>query len=190
MVRMSSPLPPVRERPGGYQRSSNGLAGAMIATVVLVLAFVGFRALTRDNEATQVPSVDWKISMKAGRSDGKLQVLAPSALPSGWRATSASYTPGAEPAWQLGLLTSKGKYVGVYESRATVSSLVDAHVNGDATEGKQVSIGGSSWRVYTGSKGDYALARTVENAGDSEAQLVVGTAPDSTIRDFTASLGG
>jgi hypothetical protein len=179
---------PVRERPGGYRRSSSGLIGAMIATVVAVLLFVGFRSLTRDNTATAIPSVDWQISFQAARADGKLAVLAPPSTPSGWKATSVSFMPGSAPSWHLGLLTAKQKYVGIYEARDDVGDLVQDHVNGNVHRGHDVNLDGASWRVYTGSVGDYALARTVEHAGSQEAQLVVGTAPAAEIRDFTESL--
>ena len=178
-------------RGGGYQRSANGLLGAMVATVLVVVAFVAFRGLTRDNAETAVPSVDWQISLQAARADGKLQAVAPPArLPSGWKATSVSYLPGADAAWHLGLLTEKQKYVGIYESRDGLGSLVQDHVNGTAIAGKDVTVGGRTWRVYTGSEGDYALGRTVQHGGESDAQLVVGSAPEGTIRDFTGSLTG
>jgi hypothetical protein len=187
---MTTPQAPVRERPGGYRRSSSGLIGAMVATVVAVLVFVGFRSLTRDNDATPVPSVDWQISFKAARADGKLAVLAPASLPSGWKATSVSFTPGAEPAWHLGLLTSTKRYVGIEESRDELRDLVHLHVDPDASKGADVTLDGTAWQVFTDSGGDYALGRTVDHAGETESQLVVGSAPASTIRSFAAGLTG
>ena len=43
--------------PGGgrYQRSSGGLVGAMVVTVVAVVAFVALRAFTTDNDPTPRP---------------------------------------------------------------------------------------------------------------------------------------
>ena len=35
-------------KPGRYSRSTGGLLGAMIVTVVVVLGWVGFRAVTTD----------------------------------------------------------------------------------------------------------------------------------------------
>jgi hypothetical protein len=162
----------------------------MVATVLAVVAFVAFRGLTRDNEATKVPAVDWHISYQAARADGKLQVLAPGSLPSGWKATSVSYLPGAEPAWHLGLLTSKGKYVGIEESTAGVDELVQRYVDQDATRGSDVTVAGQRWQVYTDSGGDYALGRSVPRGGGQtpEAQLVGGSAPDATIRQFVETL--
>ena len=73
--------------------------------------------LTRDNEATEVPSVDWEISLT--------RPVEPTADSSGWRRRSAA-TGGGPPAcvptpapsrrWHLGLLTAEGKYVGIEES--------------------------------------------------------------------------
>lgn len=185
---MSAPQQPSRERAGGYQRSSSGLLGAMIATVVLVLAFVGFRALTRDNAATPVPAIDFTISLQAGRADHKLLMFAPPAVPSGWKATSAAYVPGDSPSWHLGLLTAKQEYVGVEESTSSVGDALAAKVNAGATRHGSVTIGGQAWQVYSGG-GDYALVRTIPRARqDPETLLVVGTAPDATVRDFAGSL--
>jgi hypothetical protein len=186
---VSTPQAPARG--GGYQRSASGLLGAMIATVLAVVAFVAFRGLTRDNEATVVPAVDWHISYQAARADNKLQVLAPTgSLPSGWKATSVSYLPGADPAWHLGLLTGGGKYVGIDESTDDLGDLVHQNVDPDASRGSDVTLVGQKWQVYTDSGGDYALGRTLRDGSGQphEAQLVGGSAPDATIRAFVATL--
>jgi Protein of unknown function (DUF4245) len=186
---VSSPQAPARG--GGYQRSASGLLGAMVATVLAVVAFVAFRGLTRDNEATAVPTVDWHISYQAARADNKLQVLAPTgSLPSGWKATSVSYMPGGEPAWHLGLLTGSGKYVGIDESTDDLDGLVHQNVDPDASRGRDVTITGQKWQVYTDARGDYALGRTLRsgNGQPYESQLVGGSAPDATIRAFVATL--
>ena len=174
-----------------YQRSPNGLVGAMVVTVLLVLAFVGFRAITRDNTAVPVKSVDYRISLKAGRDAHQLQTLAPPTLPSGWKATSASYTPGAEPAWHLGLLTAAGKYVGIEESRDSEQKLAQTYVDPNAEQGRPVRVGGQSWQVWTDAGGDYALTRSLKANGTTvESWLVGGSAPDAQVRDLAASLEG
>ena len=43
-----------------YQRTSGGLVGAMIVTVLFVVAFVGLRGFDRDNESTPVHKVDYQ----------------------------------------------------------------------------------------------------------------------------------
>lgn len=177
--------------PGRYQRSSGGLIGAMAVTVVLVLAFVGFRALTSDNRSTPVRTVDYQTAVKAGRADKKLMTLAPERLPSGWKATSASYLTGVSPSWHLGLLTAGDAYVGVEEALTSTDKLAEEHVDVSADRGKDVTIDGQRWQTWTDSGGDYAVARSLVVSGRTvESWLVVGTAPHEEIRDFAGSLTG
>lgn len=178
-------------RPVRYQRSSGGLVGAMIVTVLMVLAFAGFRALTRDNEATPVRSVDYATAVKGGRADGKLLVVAPKELPTGWKATSASYETGMSPAWHLGLLTDARKYVGVEEAQSSIEKLAQEHVDPAAERGKDVVIEGATWQTWSDSGGDYAVGRSLSRGGKiAESWLVVGTGPEQQIRDFAATLVG
>ncbi len=177
--------------PGRYSRTSGGLVGAMIVTVLAVVAFAGFRALISDNDPTPVRSVDYAASVKAARADEKLLVVAPERLPSGWTATSATYTSGATPTWHLGILTQERRYVGVEESRSSIADLASEHVDTDAARGKDVTIAGDTWQTWTDAGGDYAVARSSKVAGTTvESWLVVGTAPGEEIRDFAATLEG
>ncbi len=172
-----------------YQRSTGGLLGALIVSVVAVLAIAGLRALTSDPEPTPVRAVDYSAMMRAGRADAKLLVLAPERLPAGWTATSATYTTGGSPTWHLGMLTDQRKYVGVEESGASVRSLVTEHVDVNAERGADVTIAGETWQVWTDSGGDYAVVRTLPGPkGQSETVVVVGSAPETAIREFAATL--
>jgi len=174
-----------------YQRSNGGLVGAMIVTVLLVLAFVGYRAVFRDNKATPVQNVDYSLSLKTGRAAKQLMVLAPPSLPSGWKATSASYRPSPAPVWHLGLLTDRDDYIGVEESRASIADLVKDHVDPDAARGKDVTIDGRTWQSWTDAGGDYAVARSETDQGRTvESYVVVGSAPAATIRSLAGSLEG
>ena len=178
-------------RPGAtrYQRSPGGLVGAMIVTVLFVVAFVALRGFVRENESSPVRTVDYKSWVKAGRADGKLTVQVPSPVPAGWEATSASYETGTEPAWHLGMLTEDRKYVGVEESRDSTQDLVDEHVDPDATRGKDVRIDGATWQTWRDAGGDYAVVRALDGPdGTPESVLVVGSAPESQVRDLAGSL--
>jgi len=179
--------------PGGgrYQRSTSGLVGAMVVTVVAVVGFWALTALKTDHDTTPVPDVDYAAMVRAGRADHKLLVMAPTRLPDGWKATSATYQTGTDPTWHLGMLTDKGKYVGVEEALGGVDDLVDEHVDPDAVQGKDVTVDGVAYQTWTDADGDYALSRTVQLSGTGrESWLVVGSAPAATIRDFAATLEG
>jgi hypothetical protein len=174
-----------------YQRSTGGLLGALIVTVIAVVAFAVIRAVTDDTEPTPVRTVDYAASVKAGRADGLLSVMAPEQLPKGWRATSASYVGGGDPTWHLGLLTDKGKYVGVEESRRSIEHLVREHVDVAAERGEDVTINGEPWQVWTDAGGDYAVARSLEVGGSAvESWVVVGSAPDAAVRELAGTLEG
>jgi hypothetical protein len=177
--------------PGRYQRTSGGLVGALLVTVLAVLAFVAFRAVTTDKEPTPVRAVDYEAVVTSARADDQLLVMAPARLPLGWKATSATYDGGASPTWHLGTLTDDGKYVGVEESRSSTEELADEHVDADAERGEDVTIEGQAWQTWTDAGGDYAVARSLVVEGQTvESWLVVGTAPEAEIREFAASLDG
>lgn len=177
------------QRGGGYRRSSGGLLAALLVTVVAVTAFAGLRALLLPDAARDQPGVDWEAQVRAGRADGKLLVAAPASLPEGWRATTAAYTTGSDPAWQLGLLTGDESYVGVYERVDSVEDLVEEHVDEDAEQGDEIEIAGETWQVWTDRSGDYAVTRELdEPVGGTGALLVVGDAEESEVRDLAGSL--
>lgn len=175
-------------QPSRYQRSTSGMIGAMVVVLLVTGAYVGFRALNRDNEPTPVRTVDYATWIKAGRSDGKLATFAPTSLPKGWRATSARYSSGSDPRWHLGLLTDKGDYVGVEESLGAPKDVVEQHVDKAATEIGRAKVDGDlSWTAYQDAGGDYALLAR-PGSPTKETLLVVGSAPDAQIRAFAASL--
>lgn len=192
---MSQSQPPRAPQPsrapqgGRYTRSNSGLLAAMLVTVLVVVAFVGFRGLFRDNAATPVQAVDYRVMLKAGVADDKLAMLAPPRLPIGWKATSATYTTGTNPSWHVGILTTKQKFVGIDESRASISDLVKQYVDPNATRGKDLQLAGETWQVWTDSGGDYGLTRTLTGPGPGRVQesvLVAGSAPDAQIRDLVS----
>lgn len=191
MALMSASPPPSAPPQPRYRRTSGGLVAALVITVGAVLAFVAFRGLIRDNEPTPVRTVDYARTVKMGRQQGQLAMLAPTRLPRGWRATSAAYVPGPAPTWHLGLLTAAEKYVGVEEARATVDDMVRQHVDENATRGGSVQLGGARWQVWRDSGGDYAVVRSLRGPKrEQETVLVVGSAPESQVRELAATLHG
>ena len=144
MSEPQEPTPPAAG-PGRYQRTSGGLVGAMLVTVLAVLAFVAFRAVTTDKDPTPVRAVDYASVVTSARADEQLAVVAPERLPLGWKATSATYDGGASPTWHLGTLTDDGRYVGVEEARSSIEELAKEHVDADAARGEDVTIGGETW---------------------------------------------
>jgi hypothetical protein len=163
----------------------------MIVIVLGVVAFAGLNALKRDHDPTPVRAVDYQAMVRAGRADHKLSIQAPATLPAGWKATSADYLTGSDPTWHLGVLTDQGDYIGVEEARGAAKDLVEEHVDPDAVQGEDVTIGGVEFETWTDAGGDYALSHEVRTGETpTESWLVVGTAPKATIRDYAARLKG
>lgn len=175
------------KRPGGYQRSTSGLIGAMIILLVVIFGFVALRGLSRNDlevPAREVPSQQLAQVTAAARDEGGLAAPVPTPLPDGWKVTSVTYRPGPDPTWHLGTLTDQGRYLGIEEKDASARSLAEEFVDAEAVEGEAVEIGGRSWSTWTDEDGDYAVATEV----GERTVLVGGSAPDDVVRDIAAGL--
>jgi hypothetical protein len=168
-------------------RSFAGMVGALI--VVVAIGVVWVKVGGSDVKGPPARSVDWSAWVKAGRAEQQLMVFAPASLPSGWRASSATYAGGSDAQWHLGLLTEAGKYLGVEESRASTRDLVERYVDQDAVRGRDVRVAGQTWQTWTDAGGDYALVRSIGIGGRPyESVLIGGSAPPATVRSFVATL--
>lgn len=174
------------EKPGRYQRSSAGMIGAMIVTVLCVVAFVSWRALFRnDIEATTQP-VEWRESVELADSAG-LTVVRPRELPDGWVATSTDLRAGDQPRWGLGVLTDEGDFVGIRQEDTSLAEMLRTYVDKDAVAGEDASVDSdisSTWQTWSDDGGDLGYSTEV---GD-DTVLVYGSAPAEDIEDYLGLL--
>lgn len=171
---------------GRYQRSTNGLIGALLITLLAIGAFVAFRALNRDNPEMQTTPVDYLAAVQ-GAQQGGVDVVYPPSLPSGWVATSVHFTPGDRPAWGIGMLTDAGRFAGVRQEDASLDDLLHTYVDDDPTEGQKTQIDseiGSTWRSFSDSGGDHAYAIELGN----DVVLVYGSASPEDLRTLAGEL--
>jgi len=175
----------VSEQAGRYQRSAGGMVGAMIVLVVVVLAWVGFRALTSSEPASPVQTVDYLREVPVARQTAHFHLVAPPALPKGWRATTVTFSDQPDQHWHLGVLTDKERYVGLEQGTEPVSAMVHKYVDQAPEHGAPVDVAGRSWSTYTDPGGDTALVRR----SGSTTTLVVGhDVPRSQLTAYVASL--
>lgn len=166
------------EQPGRYQRSTAGLIGAILITLVAIGGFVGFRALVRDEVEAKPVSVDYLESVGFAQDAG-VEIAYPTSLPEGWAATSVDYRPGDPPAWGVGFLTDDTLFAGVRDEDAPLDDLLETYVDEDEDDIEQLadqeidSQVASSWEVFEDGGGDRAYAAEV---GD-RVVLVYGSAP-------------
>ena len=146
------------EQAGRYQRSAMGMIGAMIVLIAVVVGFVAFRAVNRNEPENPVRAVDYQQTLEYARGVADFPVVAPASLPEGWRATSVEFIP-SPTRWHLGLLTDEDRYVGLEQSRASLTDLVHKYVDPKAARGKPVQVDGQTWRTWTDEGGDTALTR-------------------------------
>jgi hypothetical protein len=161
------------------------MVGAMIVLVVLLVAWIGFRSLTRDEPDSAVRVVDYARVVKPAKKAADFDLVAPARLPTGWRATSVTFTDSAPQHWHLGVLTDRDRYVGLEQGGASERSMVTEYVDKAASRGAPVDVAGRPWTTYTDPGGDLALVRTDGRA----TTLVVGhDVPRATLLDYVAGL--
>jgi hypothetical protein len=172
------------EQASRYQRSFGGMVGAMLVLVLVVLAFVVFRDLNRNDPPDPVHAEDWRTPLRFAREDAPFRVLAPERLPTGWIATSVRYQEGRRPSWHLGMLTKDQHYVGLEQAVRPVDGMVAEFVDEQAAPGDDVDVDGATWQSWSDEGGDHALTRRA----DGVTTLVVGTVPADDLAGFVATL--
>ena len=172
------------EKPSRYTRSFGGMIGALIITVLFVLAFVAWRGLFRVDSDETPRAVDWQGSVQLAEQ-ADLKVVHPRDLPAGWTATSVDLVAGDDPRWGLGVLTDEGEFIGIRQQNTSIGDLVDLYVDKEAEAGDDASVASEvadTWQTYSDSGGDHGYAAEVDN----EALLVYGSA---SVADLETYLG-
>ena len=164
-------------QPGRYSRSFGGLIGSMLVLVVGLLAFVGLRSLTSDNEPLEVGPIDYR-EVVGQVQDAGGDLVYPTSLPQGWRATNVDFRPGPSPTFELSMLTDDGQYVGLREEDAPLRELLSAYVDESTTSAPGLDIADGvarRWDGYRDAGGDTAYAASV---GDREVLVFGSASPD------------
>ncbi len=181
---------PAPEQPSRYDRSFGGLLAAMVVTVLFVAAYVGFRALTREQPDIQ-PEVDY-LSCVAYLQEADVTVAYPANLPAGWRATSIGFERGTPPQWRIGMLTAADDFIGVVQEQTDVEAVLSDYVDASPVQGADAApenrLGATTWQTWSDAGGDHALS-AVPDSGPLAGQtvLVYGSA---SLRDQEALLAG
>ncbi|MDO7868886.1 DUF4245 family protein [Nocardioides jiangxiensis] len=186
-----------------YERSAAGMVGAMIVTLLVILAFVAFRALNREQLSVQPNQVDYLQVVKDLQGAGGVDPAYPERLPKGWIATRAVYN-ASNYAWELDVLTADGKYIGLRQAAVRDRDLLEDYGYDEVKQGPTVDIGAMvspEWKSWSfkGHSGDtvYTTALGLQwgdepnparELGKGQTVLVFGSAPATVIRDFAASL--
>jgi len=170
------------EAPARYSRTTNGLVAALVATVLVVGAFVLVREVFREPPEVAGNAVDYLGTVEAAQ-EGGVELVHPARLPKGWIATSIDFVPGERPAWGIGMLTADGRFVGLRQEDADVDELLTVYVDPDPEPGDQHGLDSDlstgAWQTWTDSGGDLAYSTTLTGGTDitlGETLLVYGSA--------------
>jgi len=176
-------------QPGRYQRTSSGMVGALLATLLVIGAFVAFRACNRTDLQVDPDHVDYLAQVAFAQEAGD-HVVYPASLPSGWYATQLTVDTGRPTGLQLSMLTGDDDYVGLVQSPDAAPVLLTRYVDPAPSSGDPVEVPGAGdgtatrWDVWTDDGGDTAL---VSRRG-GETLLVFGTAPQAQLEELAGSL--
>lgn len=175
---------------GRYTRSTGGMVGALMVTLLVIGAFVAFRAFDRSNLDVKPERVDYLSQVRIAQQsspDGAGDVVYPARLPAGWYATNVTFSPdGTRTGIDLSMLTPDD-YVGYVASPESVADLLTTYVDPHPTAGAPVEVDGSiapRWDTWTDGGGDTALS--AQHGGQS--LLVFGTTSPAQLEQLAASL--
>jgi hypothetical protein len=177
-------------QPGRYQRSTSGMVGALLVTLLVILAFVGFRACNRTDLVVKPQHVDYVAQVGYAQQAGGRDLVYPASLPSGWYATQLTVDPGKPSDLSLSMLTQDGAYAGLVQSPESGPALLARYVDANPTGGGSVrlpdAVDGTvtRWDVWTDSGGDTALVARHHGS----TLLVFGSASRSQLERLATSL--
>lgn len=171
--------------PGRYQRSTNGLIGAMIVLLLAVAAFVLFRGAFRDTPEYRPEPVDY-LALIGAVQESDFEPVYPPDLPDGWFAKDAVFDP-VVPSLDLVFHTADERTAGIRQEDESARTLIAELVGEDATEDRDAQtlvtpLG--EWAPWTDTDGDHAWTAEI---GD-ETVLVYSSGSPDDLRALVESL--
>lgn len=158
----------------------------MIVLVLAVLAFVGFRELTREVPVTEMEAIEWVPVAESAVAEG--HPIAVPVLPEKWFVTDIRFEPTAVPTWELAIHTSDNNFMGLSQSDERVDVLIEKYVDENAEEADPVTVTGGDlageWETFTDGGGDFAMVHEDENG----AVLLYGSASRAEIEKIANTI--
>jgi hypothetical protein len=176
----------VSEQPGRYQRSTSGMVGALLVTILVILGFVALRACNRTDLEVKPQHVDYLANVGYAQRSGA-DLVYPKSLPSGWYATNVDFAPGTRPTLGISMLTDAHAYAGFRQSPLTAPELLTTYVDANPTAGTPVTLDGGlvrRWDTWTDVGGDTALVARWHH----ETLMVFGSASQADLETLAGSL--
>jgi hypothetical protein len=171
-------------------------AGDMIRSLALIVIPLVVIAIIFTNTPDDHPvkEVDWKPVLATARKEAPYEVLAPTNLPEGWRATRVTWVPLGEPylngeasprnLWQIGFLSPDDVFVDLNQGDARPQELVDQQSRAGTPDGNSV-IAGQMWQRLVSADG---RTRSLVLRGPSVTTVVSADLPYEALEAYVSTL--
>lgn len=159
----------------------------LMAVIVAALLFIGARYLIMPGSADRPPAADYTSVVHDFPRAAGAPVLAPTSLPSPWRANAARLTMPTEgvTALHIGWAVPGSRFAGLDEATGSPVALISSVLGsaGQTVRGT-TTIAGAVWQQRTSSLGERAYTRQVGKV----TVVVTGNATDDQLRLLAGSL--
>jgi Protein of unknown function (DUF4245) len=163
---------------------------ALIVIPLLVIAII----LTDVPDDHPVKEVDWKPVLATAQKQAPFDVLAPTNLPEGWRATRVNWVPQGRPylngeasprnLWQIGFLSPDDVYIDLNQGDARPQEMVDQQSREGMPDGNSV-IAGQTWQRLVSPDG---RTRSLVLHGPSATVVVSADLPYEALEAYASTL--
>lgn len=167
-----------------------------MAVFCIPLVLITWMFQRAGQQEPQVPEVDWQAVVVQADGARQFDVLRPTALPAGWRATKARWLePGqadgngnasAGYTLELGFISEDDQYFALNQTTAPSAPFVK-RVSRDGREQGQVDVEGRQWTHYQSADGRTHALVLVEG---KVSRIVASDAGVERLRQFASLLTG
>jgi hypothetical protein len=171
-------------------------AGDMIRSLALIVIPLAVIAIIFTNVPDDAPveEVDWKPVLATARQQAPYEVLAPTNLPEGWRATRVNWVPLGRPylngeasprnLWQIGFLTPQEVYIDLTQGDMGAQEMVDQQSREGTPDGNSV-IAGLTWQRLVSPDG---RTRSLVLRGPATTAIVSANLPYEALEAYATTL--
>lgn len=173
---------------GRYTRSFNGLVGAMVFMVVLVVGAYVFRDLVFGTPDERRPVAVEYLDDVQGLQQAGFDPVYPETLPSGWIVSEVGAELGEAPTFRTNLYTPDDDFVGIRQESTDLEDMLATYVDEETVrEDPLVGVGGvvPTWEGWSDAGGDRAYSAVV----GGETVLVYGDVSAAELGDLIEALG-
>jgi len=186
----SEAAPAPAAQPPTARRGLGSLRSMVISMVVILAAVLAWVAMVPRVREVSQPAVDvTSVATQVRRETG--WAISQPALPAGWKATNARFTPaaGGVGTWHAGYLSPDGQYISIDQTLVTGASQswVSAVTSGGRADGT-LAAAGTTWRKL--SSPDTVQRSLLSTASGVRPLTTVlsGTAPYVQLAEFAEAL--